>query len=172
MRRRTILIVLGILVFLTGIVLIRLSIFREEAIVQYKETLIEYSEVIPSKIVIPISQLTRFGINMTGPFQSSSEGEPVVEIRDPNGYLMYSDSSFPPPSIIEVDSTITGLYIIDFNIVFGNGSSVEVYYYSPREEIVYPYRDFYYPGIFLAVLGIAVSAAGLFLPSKPSEESE
>ena len=171
MRRGTILIVLGILGFLSGIVLIRVSIFLTEAPVQYKETVVEYKESIPSTIAILLSPPTRFGINITGPFQSSTEGQPVVEIRDPEGSLIYSNSSFPPPSIIELDSTTVGLYSIDFNIVFGNGSSVEVYYYSSRIEVIQPYRDLYYPGVFLAVLGIAVSAAGMFLPSKRSEES-
>lgn len=169
-------ILLSLLLFFVGLFLIRLSIVLRLGEIQSKETLVTYTSTegasIPSSIVVFLPMQTLSGINITGPLQGYEEGPPVVQIKDPKGGLIYSNSSFPPPSKIEFNSTTTGLYAIDFNIVFGNGSSVEVYYYSSSPEIVYPYRNWFYPGVLLAVLAIVVIAASLFLPSKWQRKSK
>ena len=113
---------------------------------------------------------TRCGINLTGPFLDYTQGEPVVQVVDPQGYLIYSRSIFPPPSINEFESNIAGLYSIDFNIVFGEGGSAEMYYYIESTDIIYPNGWVYLPSVFLGVLGVVIGAAGAFISYRESEE--
>jgi hypothetical protein len=171
MRKGTVLaIALSLLMFFVGLLLIRLSTVSRVDVIQSKETIVTYTSTetasIPSSIAVYLPMQTLSGINMTGPLKGYEEGLPVVQIKDPKGSLIYSNSTFPPPSIIEFDTTVTGWYTIDLNIVFGNGSTVEVYYYSSSPEIVYPYRNWLYPGVLIAVLAIIGSAASLFLAPK------
>jgi len=172
MKRGTKLIILGFLIFLTGISLMRLSMFSREEPVWFKKTLVEHRTNIPSSIGFLLEIPTICGINLTGPFINYTQDQPVVEIRDFDGRLVYSNSSFPPPSIIEFEIADPGLYFIDFNIVFGEGSIVEVYYYDYKMGFIRPYEGLFYPGVFLGVLGIAVIAAGMLMPSKKSEEDQ
>ena len=172
MKRGTKLIILGFLLFLTGISLMRLSMFSKEEPVRYKKTLAEHRTNIPPSISFLLEFPTTCGINLTGPFINYTQDEPVVEIRDFWGYLVYSNSSFPPPSIIEFDITNPGRYIINFNIVFDEDSIVEVYSYDYKMGIFRPYKDWFYPAIFFGGLGIAVIVAGILMPSKKSEESQ
>ena len=170
MKKGNLLIVFGVLLFLVSLVLIRWSTVSAERFVFGRQTLIEYPAPVPSPVMLMFPAETRCGINLTGPFLDYTQGEPVIRVVDPLGSLIYSRSIFPPPSINEFDSNVAGSYLIDFNIVFGEGGSAEIYYYFGRTETFYPNGWAYLPSVFSGAVGVVVSAVGAFISYREPED--
>lgn len=172
MKKGNPLIILGVLLFLISLFLIQLSSVSSERPFREKQSVLKYQAPVPHPLGIVFPSLVTCGINLTGPFLNYTQGQPIVQVVDPQGYVVYSRSSFPPPSTIEFDSNVAGFYSIDFNIVFGEGGSVEMYYYIESIELVRPNEWLFLPSVLLGVIGIVISAVGAFISYRESEEDK
>lgn len=173
MRKRGIVIILSVVIFLAGIVLIGVSNVSKAGLVEYKETLgepLKGSEIMDRGMNLPYAG--RCGINLTGSFQGR-EGLPIFIIRDYAGLSVFSapgfDASAPSPQIIEFDIDEPGFYGIDFNIGASDDSCVELYQYRYRIGDIRPYAYLFNVGTLLAISGIVGCVVGLFLLSNPEE---
>lgn len=172
MKKGNLLIVVGVVVFLTSLFLIRWSSIEVDKPTRERQSVVSYPAPVPSPLMIQFPSQVLCGLNLTGSFVNYTQGEPIVEVLDPQGILVFSRSAFPPPSVIEFDSNAAGFYSIYFNLVFGQGGGVEIYYYVESTEIVRPNGWAFLPAVFGGVVGVAVAAVGAFVSYRESEEEE
>ena len=173
MGKRTIVIILGLVIFLAGIVLLGVSIVTKKTLVEYMEPLgepLEGSEIMDMATYLPYAG--KYGINFTGSFQGY-EGQPIFIIRDSEGLLVFSgpefDTSAPSSNNIEFDIDEPGFYSIDFNIIASDDSIVELYQCMYRLEDIRPYAHLFNVGVPLAISGIVANVVGLFVLPKQED---
>jgi len=172
MKKRAIVIISGLIMFLVGIGLIGLSNVTIRGYFEYSEPLgepLEGNQIVDMAMWLPYAG--KYGMNFTGSFQGH-EGEPIFSIRDSENYLVFSSPEFDtslPSNLMEFTVDEPGLYIIDFNIVAGNDSRLQIYQFKYRIGDIRPYVYLYYAGVLLAIFGIVAVVVGLFVLSKPAE---
>ncbi|MDH5451242.1 MAG: hypothetical protein OEZ29_06615 [Candidatus Bathyarchaeota archaeon] len=178
MKKQTIIIISGLMVFLIGISLIGVSNVSRRGLVEYRapsELRLEGSEIMDLLYSLhgPEDEYAgKYGLEFSGSFEGH-DGEPIFLIRDYEDYPVFSgpgfDTNTPPSGIIDFPIGTSGFYILDFNVVAGNESRVELYPYKYQIGEIRPYVYLFFAGIPLAISGIVANVVGLFVLSKPKE---
>lgn len=163
--------ILGLLAFSTGIVLIALSGLSKTGLVPYKQVLVRYTaQNFTDAVVVGPFLGAKGGVEISS--CECQNGQTLFHVRDSEDLLVYSSPTFPPPSYdIEFDIPVPGYYTVIFNFVISNDAYVEVYEYRSEIGMFYPYEELYEIGLLVAIVGIAIGAIGMFMPSKAEESA-
>jgi uncharacterized membrane protein len=166
------LLVIGIVLIAVGVIFIPTSRLPEERKVQYLQTVASFEgRYFSSHIELYLEGNKKYNVLWVGTLTGYPIGSPTLEVKDPNGNIIYSSYSFPPPNNIDFWGVLSGMYAIDFNVLKSEDTHLTITKYVEIIETTYPYNSLISMGLLLIVLGAVVSIVGAVIRFKRTEET-